>query len=231
MNEEELYFFDLCGWIRVPGVLSAAEVAAANASVDAHAAEAVQSGHRKGRPRIPDGASLDDTSRWDYRGMLGWEPESSRAPFVNMLAHPKLTRYLNEICGRGFRMDHGPTLITQHKGSPSGTLHGQSGPGFFPASYYIWKDGQMHNGLVVVSFQLVDCPDGSGGLAVVPGSHKGNVRMPSHMRDPGAPTPLSKQLIQQAACDAGDVIICAFTASGDRIKAINRANNPLARRL
>lgn len=105
MDEDELYFFDLCGYICVRGVLSAQEVAAANASVDAHAAEAMQAGHRKGAPRIPEGKSLEDASRWDYRGMLGWEPEESRAPFVNMLAHPKLTRYLNTICGRGFRMD------------------------------------------------------------------------------------------------------------------------------
>ena len=31
----------------------------------------------------------------------------------------------------------------------------------------------MHNGLVVVAWQLVDCNPGDGGLAVVPGSHKG----------------------------------------------------------
>ncbi len=215
MDEDELYFFDLCGYICVRDVLSAAEVAAANAAVDAHSMEAVQSGHRKGAPRIPEGKTLDDTSRWDYRGMLGWEPEESRAPFVRMLAHPKLTRFLNTICGRGFRMDHGPTLITQRKGSPSGSLHGSSGPGFNPASYYIWKDGCMHNGLVVVSFQLVDCPAGAGGLAVVPGSHKGNVRMPSHMRDPGSPTPMSAQLVDQTVCNAGDVVI--FTEVGNGI--------------
>ncbi len=33
-----------------------------------------------------------------------------------------------------------------------------------------WKNGQMHNGLVVVTFQLVDHPLGAGGLAVVPGA-------------------------------------------------------------
>ena len=80
--------------------------------VDAHAAEAVQASHRKGMARIPDGTSLDATSRWDYRGMLGWEPAESRAPFVNMLGHPKLTRYLNTICGKGFRVRRrlGPSL-------------------------------------------------------------------------------------------------------------------------
>ena len=233
MEEDWEYLFDLCGYIVIRGVMSSEDIAEANAAVDRHQWELRDnSQHAKGTAfaqqhadaKIPPAAPR----RKDLRHMLGWEP-ADRAPFVKMLAHPTLAPYLNVICGRGFRMDHAPTLITQEKGSPSGNLHGSSGPGFDTNQYYLWKNGQMHNGLVVVSFQLVDCPDGSGGLAVVPGSHKGNVRMPSHMRDPGAPTPLSKQLIQQAACDAGDVIICAFTASGDRIKAINRSNNPLAR--
>lgn len=30
--------------------------------------------------------------------------------------------------------------------------------------YYVWKDRQMHNGLVVVTWQLVDHPVGAGGL-------------------------------------------------------------------
>ena len=43
---------------------------------------------------------------------------------------------------------------------------GSSGPGFDPNQYYLWKDGRMHNGLVVVAWQLVDCNPGDGGLAV-----------------------------------------------------------------
>ena len=35
-------------------------------------------------------------------------------------------------------------------------LHGSSGPGFDPKQYYLWKNGQMHNGLVVVNWMLVD---------------------------------------------------------------------------
>ena len=53
------------------------------------------------------------------------------------------------------------------KGSEGHTLHGSSGPGFDPSQYYLWKDGQMHNSLVVVSFNLVDHAPGDGGFAVV----------------------------------------------------------------
>jgi hypothetical protein len=220
MTPEETYLFDLCGWIVVPGVLTPEEVADANAAVDAHAAEAVQPSHRRGEPAVPANRTLDDAGRWDLRGMLGWEGEA-RAPFQRMLAHPQLTRSLNTICGSGFRMDHAPTLITQRKGSPAGTLHGSSGPGFNPASYYIWQDGRMHNGLVVASFQLVDCPAGAGGLAVVQGSHKGNVSMPTAMRQ----HQVNREFVTQVVCKAGDVVI--FSEATTRA-CVLRVRRPLA---
>jgi hypothetical protein len=198
MDAGELFLFDLCGFIVVKGVLTPEEVAAANAAVDAH--DPVHQGHRKSQLDAP--ANQKGSSRWDFRGMLGWEG-AAREPFTRMLGHPKLTRYVNTICGRGHRMDHAPTLITQTKGSPSGTLHGSSGPGFNPASYYVWKDGQMHNGLIVCSFQLVDCPEGAGGLAVVPGTHKGNVTMPAEMRR----FEKHQEFIKQVTCEAGDCVI------------------------
>ena len=42
-------------------------------------------------------------------------------------------------------------------------LHGDSGPGFSPSQYYIWKDSRMHNALCVVSFALCDQRPGDGG--------------------------------------------------------------------
>ena len=68
----------------IRGVLSADEVAAANRSIDAHMDE------------------LDEG--WEpTQDMLGW-PAEERRPFQEMLAHPRIVPYLNEICGRGFRM-------------------------------------------------------------------------------------------------------------------------------
>ena len=106
--------------IVVPDVLTPEEVAAANAVVDANYEKtAVAAQHMKGQAAVPDGSAVGDQDRWDLRGMLGW-PDAEREPFQRMLGHPKLTRYLNDICGKGFRMDHAPTLITQMTGSPSG---------------------------------------------------------------------------------------------------------------
>ena len=66
------------------------------------------------------------------------------------------------LCLQG--QDHCPTLLSMTQGSGAGALHGSSGPGFDPMQYYVWKDRQMHNGLVVVTWQLVDHPVGAGGL-------------------------------------------------------------------
>eukprot|EP01051_Picozoa_sp_SAG22_P001552 SAG22_NODE_62_length_23371_cov_84.500602_18_plen_189_part_00 len=129
MDADEVFLFDLCGYIVVKGVLTPQEVAAANAAIDRNEESAVISGHAKGTAAVPDGKQRGDTSRWDLRGMLGWGA-GDREPFQRMLAHPKLVRYVNTICGSGHRMDHAPTLITQTQGSPAGGLHGSSGPGF-----------------------------------------------------------------------------------------------------
>ena len=98
MEADELFLFDLNGFIVVKDVLTPEVIAAANAAVDAHHAEQVVAGHMKNN----ETNTGPPTARWDLRGMLGWE---DRAPFVEMLAHPKLVRFINEICGSGFRMD------------------------------------------------------------------------------------------------------------------------------
>jgi hypothetical protein len=141
------------GYLVVRNVLSAEEVAAANAVVDRYQDQ--RTGH-------PDGG------RRDLQHMLGF-PAADRAPFASMLAHPKLVRHLNTIVGPGFRMDHAPTLITMEQGDPAAGLHGSSGYdswtgelGFNPLEYYLWRNGRMHNGLVVAAFALVDCKPGDG---------------------------------------------------------------------
>eukprot|EP01052_Picozoa_sp_SAG31_P023273 SAG31_NODE_1910_length_6945_cov_45.108384_3_plen_197_part_00 len=161
MDPSAEFLFDLLGYVKIPSVLSTSEVAAANAAIDAHREEFEEA---PGRSR-----------KFEHiEGMLGW-PSGERDPFVRMLGHPKLVPYLNMICGQGFRMDHGPTVLTMDRPVP-GTdtevaigLHGSSGPHFDPSQYYIWKNGQMHNALCVVSFALCDQNAGDGGFVCVPG--------------------------------------------------------------
>ncbi len=201
MNEDEKYLFDLNGYILIEKVLTPDEIALANQAIDRHLDQGtIRSGERSlsgGSPTLKG-----EHGRGDLGGMLHWE-EPWCNPFREMLVHPRIVPYLNEILGPGFRMDHQMSLLWMDKGSEGFNFHGSSGPGFDPNQYYIFRDGRMHNGLTVASIQLTDVNPGDGGLIVIPGSHKSNYPCPREMK-------LYQQYqenVRQIACKAGDVVI------------------------
>lgn len=201
MTEEELYLFDLNGYLVVEQVLTATEVDEANAAIDHHA-DSINI--RLGDLSLSgESTTLNGTTgRGDLGGMLGWD-EPWRNVFRLMLSHPRIVPCLNQIVGPGFRMDHSPGLITMRKGAEGCTLHGSSGPHFDPNQYYVYRDGQMHNGLTVVAWQLSDVEEGDGGLCLIPGSHKANFACPPpiklwHRR---------QEIVRAITCRAGDVVI------------------------
>ena len=134
--------------------------------------------------------------------MLGWD-RPWREPFRDMLAHPGIVPYLHAILGKGFRLDHLPSLIGMRRGAEGHMLHGSSGPGFDPHQYYIFQDGQMHNGLTVVSWQLTDVNPGDGGLCLIPGSHKCNFALPLGLKS----YEQYQEFVKPITCKAGDVVI------------------------
>ncbi|MFP6644825.1 MAG: phytanoyl-CoA dioxygenase family protein [Candidatus Latescibacterota bacterium] len=201
MNDTEKYLFDLQGFLVVEGVLSKAEVAAANEAIDRHADGIVE---RVGEASLSSDSKTmqGETGRGDLGGLLSWEKPWCD-PFRAMLAHPQITPYLNQLLGKGWRLDHNAGLISMRKGAEGHLLHGSSGPAFDRHQYYIFKDGQMHNGLTVVAWQLADVNPGDGGLALIPGSHKGNYACPQPIRKWEA----HQDVVKQVTCKAGDVVI------------------------
>ena len=200
MTEDEKYLFDLNGYLVVENVLSSDEVLKANQAIDRHL--------DRGRYRPQELSTAKDASalkgdfgRGELGKMLHWD-EPWCNPFREMLVHPRIVPYLNEILGKGFRMDHQMFLIWMDKGSEGFRLHGSSGPGFDPNQYYIFRNGRMHNGLTVVSFQLTDVNPGDGGLAVIPGSHKCNYPCPQEMRS----YEKYQDHVLQITCKAGAVV-------------------------
>ena len=109
--------------------------------------------------------------------MLGWPEPADRDPFRRLMCHPRLCRFLNTLCGRGFRLDHPPSLRVYNPGAGTPddplNLHGSSGPDFNPAEYYLVRNGRPHSGLTVVAWQLADIGPGDGGFGCLIGSHKG----------------------------------------------------------
>lgn len=201
MNETERYLFDLQGFLVVRDVLSADEIAVANEAIDQHA-DGI-------KERVGDLSLSSDsttmkgkTGRGDLGGLLGWDSPWCD-PFRDMMVHPRIVPHLNCILGQGWRLDHAAGLISMRKGAEGHLLHGSSGPGFDRHQYYIWKNGQMHNGLTVVAWQLADVNPGDGGLVVIPGSHKGNVACPPPIRK----WEEHQDIVHQVTCKAGDVVI------------------------
>jgi len=164
MNAEEKYLFDLMGFIVVKQVLSREEVGELNELLDSYDLwRKAESGEEP--------AWINDANFMTVGALHKWDE-----PFRRLLAHPKVLPYLTTLVGPKFRYDHGHALLMR-PGSKHLGLHGGNTP-WDAAQEYRYRDGQMLNGLLVVSYALTDAGADDGGFAVVPGSHKANFPVP-----------------------------------------------------
>lgn len=150
MTPEEKFLFDLHGYLVIKNVLTESEVAALNAIADAKFP-------RTGEQRPAD-RRTGPISRWG-------------APYQALLDHPKVLPYLVTLIDSKFRLDH-DYCIFMDEGATGGDLHG--GEGHEGDHWYRYRDGQMRNGLCVVTFFLTPAGTGDGGFACIPGTHKSN---------------------------------------------------------
>ena len=149
MNNEENYAFDVAGYLHVPSVLNQEEVAALNAALD----------------------TVEESET-----LLGGE-SPNRELFRDLLVHPKLVWYLNQIIGHGFRLDQAPRLLGQREGKIGLTLEGGDEPRN-PSLAYRLQNGRRSCQGVKAVWVLDDVAAGDGGLVVVQASHKSNVETP-----------------------------------------------------
>jgi hypothetical protein len=153
MNDEERYLFDLTGYLVVDNVLDNAELHELNALVDSYdvweerGQSRVGSG-QLGLSRQENKVSVDPLHHWDE-------------PFRRLITHPKVVTYLHDLMGPQFRYDHGYAIFMKQGGAPL-RLHGGGTP-YDPGMYYHCYNGQMYNGLMVVSYALTDVGPGAGG--------------------------------------------------------------------
>lgn len=202
MDPRDRYFWDLTGYLVLRQVLSPSQVKAANDAYEFYARKVLEMDEeardRPGRPAIRDGVVVRTSNQEPH--FLEMEKPYCDA-FRDMLAHPLIVSYLREMCGRGFRLDHGPEIISHIKGMDGGGMHGSGDPHKPWVGYH--HDGENHwVGGVTVSWQLADQSPGAGGFSCVPGSHKSKYRMPKGVvwreDDLGA--------VYQPICKAGDVV-------------------------
>jgi len=176
MTNEENYAFDVAGYLHVQGVLNKAEVAALN-------------------------QALDEVG--EAEGMLGWAG-TQRELFRNLLIHPQLVWYLNQLIGHGFRLDQAPWLLGSRQGEGEVGLAGGDEPRNPSRAYYLQNDRRSCAAVKAIwALQDVDADD--GGLQVVQASHKSNVETPHDLLS-GAD---DMGLVKQPVLRAGDLLLLA----------------------
>lgn len=146
MTDEEIYEFDLRGYIICREVLSPAEV-----------------------DRIRE--ILVDVQPAKGIGKFAFMELDAR--FMELMAHPRILSMLTVILGAWLRFDHAFGIKMTKTESVEEGLHG--GPLDEERSFwYQWVacEGAMHNGLIKVLHALNDVNPGDGGFICVPGSHK-----------------------------------------------------------
>ena len=203
MNEDEKYLFDLNGYLVLPGVLSDEEVMNLNVAIDSHADQMQEID----RSLAADSKAMQGTSRrMDLSGMLAWEQPHCE-PFRELLVQPRVKSILEGVLGSGYRLDHGPGLIAMDKGCEGGRLHGGGVERGDISEVYFYKNDKIFTGLTVVEYLLADEGKGDGGVAVVPGSHKANVKCPDDMLN----WDQHQEYVHEVNASAGDVLIFTET--------------------
>ncbi|MXX38346.1 MAG: hypothetical protein F4Z85_09845, partial [Gemmatimonadetes bacterium] len=127
MTNEENYCFDVAGYLHVPGTLTRPEVERLNREIDAMGAT---------------------------EGMLGW-PGKAREPFRDLLVHPALVWYLNQLVGQGFILDRAPEVWCEETCDTSAPLVGGNEPRD-PAIAYYFQNGRRFSEGVRVLWALED---------------------------------------------------------------------------
>ncbi len=162
VTDEELYYFDLRGYLVVHNVLTDEKIKACNDAIDHHANQLAvrpQGSQTRGSKALTVGKA----GRSELWGILEW-PDEYRKPFRKLLVHPVVVARLTAFCGKGFRLDHGPWLISGQKGTDGGTLHCAGEP-FSPRDWYHHQNGQIFARAVTVTWQFTDAPAGAAASA------------------------------------------------------------------
>lgn len=170
MNTHERYLFDTLGYIAVPDVIGADEVAELNRYLDEY--DLWGQAER---------GELADLWSNDSKFISGGRPHTWDEPFRRLIEHPTILGYLRELIGPHVRYDHGH-MILMREGSTRLGLHGGGTP-FLPDSYYLYRNERMYNGLVACAISLVDADVEDGGFCAIPGSHKANLPCPEDYAD------------------------------------------------
>ena len=189
------YLFDVQGYLVIENALTASEVQTLNRLLDQQQLPAPGQAQRFGS--APDGP-----------GFLEWGQ-----PFVDLLDHETIMPVLRFRLGDCFRLDRIYGMY-MNEGMPRGRLHADYGAtspttGANPGEYVPFRDDQIYNGFVVVTWCLTDTGPGKGGFCCIPGSHKSNYKLPQQIDE--APEDSPSVIIPEAPTGSAILFTEALT--------------------
>ncbi|MCE9589592.1 MAG: phytanoyl-CoA dioxygenase family protein [Planctomycetes bacterium] len=180
MTDEQRYLFDLQGYLVVPGVLKAKQLAQIETDLVANGVV------------HPD----NNPSETRFSNFFAWGQA-----WRDLIDEPTILPILVEMIGPKIRLHHAYGMAMSAKGHRGGeVLHHEAGL-FNEGIYYATHGSKMHNGLMVVSYALRDVPPGAGGFCCVPGSHKSIYRMPQTWFS------VDRDIVKHVPMKAGDCLI------------------------
>jgi len=143
-DPDELWFWDIRGYLVVRGVMDAEWLAAANAAIDFAAANAenLPEGHPSAIEEVPEQALRENDWEWPegtsprLRGEINRPrigglyqlPAPHCDPFRRMIAHPAVAQRLNWMLGYGFREGGEPMCCVYPKGTTGGWIQFRQRP-------------------------------------------------------------------------------------------------------
>ena len=195
IDEKEFYFWDLCGYAVLRGVMDDAWITAAHEAIDQF---------KDGFELGPDGTNgsrrLAGTPFPSLYGLFDL-PHPYCDPFREMVAHPAVVQRLNWMMGSGYYLSRA-RAIHYERGTSGTFIHSKPEPAT-PRNTYALQNGRAYSEQVNVNWQLVDTRAGDGGFVCVPGSHKANYPMPEAL------TLCEEEMgmVKHVEMKAGDVLI------------------------
>ena len=213
MTKDEIYLFDLNGYIKLERVLTPDQVDLCNQAIDHH----LETGICAMTERLPEDSlsggspEMAGTSRRKYLegpSCIEWERPWCE-PFREMLVHSRVAPFLECLIGKGYRADTLPGLLATDPGAEGHRLHDGGGEGLDYPYYYTFKNDRIYGGMISVEYLLTDEGPEDGGFAVVPGSHKANLPCPKAIRG----WQNHRDFVRKVPAKAGDVIIFTEAAT------------------
>ena len=178
MTDEQKFFFDLKGWLLLPGVLEPSLTQACRE-------------HLLKLRNDPE--SLPPHERYSLAG-----------PAQELIDHPAIVGVLREIIAPdsgpdayGFRCENSFSMIRKN-GQAGAPPH--CGPIIGPLAYRV-LNGRIWSGLTRVVWELTDVKKDDGGTPIMSGSHKANFPVPEAYQE------FDPTMYESYECPAGSVLI------------------------